>query len=264
MDSLARLGRNDEMPAFAAAIEFARTMSEIRSRQALSDALQEASSRMGMRFFALSHHVDFATAPGLRIHNYPDGWEQWYDANRLGITDPVHRTSQTIMRAFHWREMSDLITLFPSDRRLLERGRRMGLGEGVTVPAHLPGHARGSCTFVAAAGEALTEAVPHWAQSIGAMASEAARKILRGKQQPQVRVSERQRECIALAGRGLSNKEIAETLGIGEQTVLEHLRTARAKLEVGTRVELVISLLVRGELCLDDLIIALPKRGRIG
>lgn len=262
MDPRAQLCRKDEMPVFAATLDFANAMPRIRTRKALSDALQEASSRMGMRFFALSHHVDFAASPGLRIHNYPDGWEEWYDANRLGITDPVHRASRSRLQAFHWRDIPNLIPLLPSDTRLLERGRRVGLGEGVTVPANLPGEARGSCSFVAGIGETPPEIVLHWAQSIGTMAFEVARAIMNRRQHPQARVSERQRQCIALAGRGKSNKEIARLLDIGEQTVIEHFRAARARLNVGSRIELVICLLARGELCIDDVTIALPPSGR--
>ncbi|MBY8823264.1 LuxR family transcriptional regulator [Sphingomonas colocasiae] len=250
------------MPVITAAMDFARTMSQVRTRQALADALEEACQRVGMRYFALSHHVDFTADTGLRLHNYPDGWEQWYDANRLGITDPVHRASHHAIGGFYWRDIPDLIPLLPSDALLLERGRRVGLGEGITVPAHIPGEAKGSCSFVAAKGETPPESILLWAQSVGGLAFGGARKILRGRKRPLARVSERQRECIALAGRGMTNKQIARMLGIGEQTVVEHFRAARARLEVNSRTELVISLLVSGELCIDDLTIVLPSRAR--
>lgn len=252
-----------DMPAFAATMDFARRVSEIRTRDALADALEETCSRLGMRYFALSHHVDFAAEPmGLRLHNYPDGWEQWYDANRLGITDPIHRASHRIARGFFWRDLPKLIPLLPSDRRLIERGRRIGLGEGVTIPAHVPGEARGSCTLVAAVGEMPPETILPCAQSIGLFAFEGVRLLLRGKAKPPILVSERQRDCIALAGRGMSNVQIARLLGIGEQTVIEHFRAARARLGVRTRTELVVSLLAQGTLCIDDVTIALPRRRR--
>ncbi len=216
---------------------------------------------MGMRYFALSHHVDFASEPrGLRLHNYPDGWEQWYDANRLGISDPIHRASHHIAQGFYWRDIPDLIPLLPSDNRLLERGRRIGLGEGVTVPVHVPGEARGSCTFVAAVGATPPEMILPCAQSVGLFAFEGARRLLRGKSKPPVRLSERQRDCIALAGCGKNNAQIARMLGIGEQTVIEHFRAARARLDVGTRTELVVRALAEGLLCMDDMAIALPRR----
>jgi len=241
------------MSAFRAASDFARTISGVRTREGLSDALAEASGRMGIRYFALSHHVDFSREPlGMRLHNYPDGWQEYYDANGLGLSDPIHRASHFTAGGFLWRDVPRIISLQPSDLKLLERGRMIGLGDGVTVPAHVPGEARGSCTFAAEAGKNLPGDVLPWAQAVGLFAFEGARRLVRQRRPERVRVSERQRDCIALAGRGLSNKQIARLLGIGYETVLEHFREARARLDAANRTELVVLLLADGQLCIDD------------
>lgn len=245
------------MDPLAAAMEFARSVSAVTSKDGLNDALAQICDHMGIRYFALSHHVDFTSAPrAVRIHNYPDGWEEWYDANRLSLSDPIHRASHYTAHGFYWRDVPHLIPLSRNDHQLLKRGRRVGLGDGVTVPAHVPGEAKGSCTFVAALGTPLPDNALPWAQIVGLFAFEGARRIARRRPGlPLPRVSERQRQCIALAGRGFSNRRIARHLGVGEQTVMEHLREARARLGVGTRTELVINLLVDGELCLDDVVL---------
>lgn len=241
------------MSAFHAVREFASIAASIRTREGLKDALIEACDRMGIRYFALSHHLDFSQEPlGLRLHNYPDGWEEWYDANGLGLSDPIHRASHFTAGGFLWRDVPRIISLLPSDLRLLERGRMIGLGDGVTVPAHVPGEARGSCTFAAAAGRELPDDVLPWAQAVGLFAFERARRIVRQRRAEPLSVSERQRDCIALAGRGFSNKQIARMLGIGYQTVLEHFREARARLDAKNRTELVVILLAHGHLCIDD------------
>ena len=242
------------MDPLAAAKAFARSISTVSTKGELKDALAQTCGDMGIRYFALSHHVDFASAhEAIRIHNYPDGWEEWYDAHRLSLSDPIHRASHYTAQGFYWRDVPRLIPMTKGDYRLLSRGRQVGLGEGVTVPAHVPGEAKGSCTFVSEAGKPLPDDILPVAQSVGMFAFEGARRIARKKRKlPVIRVSERQRQCIALAGRGFSNRRIARSLGIGEQTVLEHLREARAKLEVGTRTELVVRLLADGALCFDD------------
>lgn len=243
------------MDLFAVAAEFARNIAMVNSRKDLTDALAQACRGADIRYFALSHHVDFARRPkALRLHNYPDGWQEWYDANRLGLCDPIHRASHFTAQGFYWRDVPHLIPMNSNDHRLLTRGRRIGLGEGVTIPAHVPGEARGSCTFVVPVGCDLPDNVLPWAQMIGMFAFEGARRLQRSARQgARPRVSERQRECIALAGRGLSNRQIARNLGIGEQTVMEHFREARAKLGVATRTQLVVGLLAAGELCFDDI-----------
>jgi LuxR family quorum-sensing system transcriptional regulator CciR len=242
------------MDTVSAAAEFARSISQVVSKDGLRSALAEACHRFGIRYFALSHHVDFASAPrGLRLHNYPEGWEEWYDANRHGLTDPIHRASHFTAQGFYWRDVPQLIPMNRSDRRLLVRGREIGLGDGVTVPAHVPGEARGSCSFVTASGTSLPEGALLWAQAIGMFAFEGARRLhSRSQGLPRARTSERQRQCIALAGRGFTDKHIAGTLGIGVQSVMEHMREARARLGVSTRTELVVSLLLAGEICFED------------
>jgi len=72
---------------------------------------------------------------------------------------------------------------------------------------------------------------------------------------PRVQVlTEREREVLRLAARGLSNKEIARDLGLSVRTVQAHLGNVFNKLKVGSRIEAVISGLKQGLLTLEDII----------
>lgn len=53
-------------------------------------------------------------------------------------------------------------------------------------------------------------------------------------------LSARERQVIALIGEGLSNKVIAQRLGISETTVRHHLTSVFAKLDVGDRLALLV------------------------
>jgi DNA-binding CsgD family transcriptional regulator len=74
---------------------------------------------------------------------------------------------------------------------------------------------------------ALT-AAEHWADRCGAPAGPTLGRDASG-------LTEREREIAALAGGGLSNKEIAKRLGRSERTVGNHLSTVYAKLGVTGR-----------------------------
>jgi DNA-binding NarL/FixJ family response regulator len=63
---------------------------------------------------------------------------------------------------------------------------------------------------------------------------------------PPTRLSKRERDIVEAVVRGASNKEIGAQLGLGEQTVKNHLRRAFEKLRVANRVELAIKLSDRG------------------
>jgi DNA-binding NarL/FixJ family response regulator len=66
-------------------------------------------------------------------------------------------------------------------------------------------------------------------------------------------LSERELEVLRLAGRGLSNKEIADKLVLSPRTVQAHFANIFSKLQVGSRTEAVLQGLKRRWLSLDDL-----------
>ncbi|HVJ00935.1 MAG TPA: autoinducer binding domain-containing protein, partial [Sphingomonas sp.] len=138
---------------------------------------------MGFRYFALVHHVDTLEGQGraLRIHNYPESFSAWFDANRFARLDPVHRACHQTSMGFSWSTVAGMIRLGQTDLAIFQRARDEGIGNGFTVPAHVPGESRGSCSF-AVAGDAE---VPHeWfpvAQLIGVAAFEAARCLNRSR-----------------------------------------------------------------------------------
>ncbi len=67
------------------------------------------------------------------------------------------------------------------------------------------------------------------------------------------RLHQRELQILKIAAKGLSNKHIAEQLGIGERTVQTHMFNIFRKLEVGSRTEAVLHALREGWLTLDDL-----------
>lgn len=63
----------------------------------------------------------------------------------------------------------------------------------------------------------------------------------------------REIEVLRMAARGLSNKEIAQALGISIRTCQTHIANIFTKLQVGSRTEAVLRALREGWLTLDDL-----------
>lgn len=68
------------MPRLFVAESFDLAVRDILNLNDLSDALGECVQVMGFRYFALTHHVDFAVEGGaaFRMHNYPSHWEEWF------------------------------------------------------------------------------------------------------------------------------------------------------------------------------------------
>ena len=88
-----------------------------------------------------------------------------------------------------------------------------------------------------------------------------ARKVLRrfhptGEQLPEKKpaelLTERERQVLVLATRGLSNQEIADELYLSLRTVQTHLGNIFNKLQVGSRTEAVVHALKQGLITLDE------------
>lgn len=238
---------------------FVRDVRELESEEALREALADVSKDLGFRYFALTHHIDLReNKAALRIHNYPSGWAEWFDEQALGTTDPVHRASNITSVGFSWSQLPEMIALTAKDRRVLDLARREGIGEGFTVPAHVPGEAHGSCSFACGTDVRFAEEQLNALQLVGAFAFEAARSMRRRRVAgPPVQLTDRQREVVIWAANGKSDKEIGRILGISEDTVGEHMRAIGQRYGVSRRTSVAISALFDGTIGFLDV---LPRR----
>lgn len=236
-------------------------LDSFRSAQSLADLsimLRESSLSLGFTYFAMVQHVDFgrSTARGFRIHNYPQSWVEWFDRHGLGITDPVHRASHTTLAGFSWTEVPAMIPMSERDRQILEAARVHGLTDGFTVPAHVPGELLGSCTFARAANDNVDVHMLPCAHLIGQFAFEASRRVAGNRDiAASLTLTSRQLECIMYVGRGKTDAEIAQILGLSENTVVEHLKNARRRYNAAARAVLPVRALYDGALSFADVLV---------
>ena len=244
------------MPSISLVREYTQLLTDARDQVALSNILEAACAEMNCSFFALTHHVDFRASPGsgLRIHNYPEAWMRWFDERKLGLSDPVHRASHLTARGFHWNEIPKLIRLSPLDQDVLAQAWYHGIGDGYSIPANVPGETLGSCSFATKAGTPMAEEWVYFAQWVGLFAFEAARRISGTRPFDRApALTERQSECAVWIGRGKTDWEISKILGISRETVVDHLRNARARCETTSRAGIVASALYDGSISFTDI-----------
>lgn len=228
------------------------------SEAELFELLSDCCQAVGIRYFALVHHVNFGLerAPAIRLHNYPSAWQRWFDENQLGRSDPVHRASQLICCGFPWSIVSDVIELTTTDRSVFAQARVVGIGDGYTVPACVPGEFTGSCSFAMAPGEPFTRELETVAQVIGGIAFQAARRITRIREAwPPIErpLTERQRDCVLWSTRGKTDWETGKILGISKGTVIQHLANARERYDVHNKAELSVRALQDGVIVFSEL-----------
>lgn len=67
------------------------------------------------------------------------------------------------------------------------------------------------------------------------------------------RLSRRERECLILAARGKTDREIGRLLSLSEHTVHSYFQRIKRRFGVCTRVQAVVAALMAGEISLDDI-----------
>ena len=230
--------------------------------------MQEISREMGFDHFALMHHVDlrpFGPIDGpvlnrefIALSNYPQFWIDHYVATEIVNHDPVLLASQRTNVGFGWGQLPELITLSPQHVEILERSRHAGIADGFTVPANVPGEHNGSCNFAVRTGREAPSANFSMAQLIGSFAFQAARLLVARERLPgrdgPAGLTPRQLECIVLAARGKTDWEIAQILGIGEETVKQHFADARARYKVPKRMQVVLRAIYDGHVALSEVL----------
>lgn len=237
---------------------FIRLVGAATNADDLADAMCAIATDLGFQYFALAHHVDLAGAgaTAIRLHNYPARWADYYEANGLGVSDPVHRASHRTSLGFRWTRIPSLVQLTPRDWQMLDRGRVAGIGDGFTVPANVPGEAFGSCSFANEEGRPIADAMLPLAQLAGDYAFEAARHVWHVRDADPAdapRLTDRQRDCVLWAARGKSDWEISRILGVSEETVTRHIKLARERYGVEKRTSLAIRALFDGTLSFTDI-----------
>jgi len=242
---------------FTLAEEAVRQIRSVRELHELRSIMEAVSRAMGFNHFALIHHDDLRTArPGLvDLKNYPQAAVERLFSNHSYRRDPVFRGSLFSGGAFLWSDLHRFITLSRRDRLSFELGAREGLNEGITIPYIRLGARIGSCTFAGIREPERAERYLGPAQMIGIFAFQAALRLF-GEEQipaPLPRLNPRPRDCVALIGQGLSNKEIARALSLAPRTVDSYLTDARRLFNAHDRTELLAAAILAGEVGIEEI-----------
>jgi LuxR family quorum-sensing system transcriptional regulator CciR len=240
--------------------DFVSAASALTEMKALTDLVGEASKALGFDYFAIVHHIHFGRpSRHVRLSNYPLEWLA-YVREQTQLSDPVIRAAERSSSGFKWDKLETLVTLTKAEREYMQRAERHGIGNGYTVPNHVPGERLGSCHFVVRPARALPEENVSAAQALGNFAFEAARRMLAEGQERSENwvqpapLSDRQRECLLFVAKGKSDSVIGQLLNIKPRTVNEHIEAAKRRYSVATRSQLLVRALFRSEICFSEVL----------
>lgn len=250
--------QRDNRSRLTLADEFIRQAQKIKCTAEFLHLIDAFANEIGFRHYALIHHYDLRQpSPGLiHLQNYPDVWADYFIEHRLYLHDPVVHACMRTNCSFSWRDLGQLISLTSRHKNILRGAAKEGLGEGLSVPAFVPGERPGSCSFAGPRRGIKVERYLGLVHVIGAFAFQAARRLVSNKRlvlPARPKLAPRQRECVILAGQGKTNWEIAKILGLSQSTINHYLNDARGRYDVTTRAQLVIGALLEGEVSFCEL-----------
>ncbi|MFL6846555.1 MAG: autoinducer binding domain-containing protein [Allosphingosinicella sp.] len=240
---------------FVAAAAKAADMAELRG------VIDGACADLGIDYYALVNHIRFGrpTKDYVRLTNYPSEWIALIRQHD-SASDPVLRVAERTSTGFRWQQIETFTRLTEQERAVFRQASRHGIGDGFTVPNHVPGEAFGSCHFAVQTGKEFPDGQVPAIQTIGTFAFEAARRLIAAKAEPSERylepapLTDRQRECLIFAARGKSDSVIAQLLAIRPRTVNEHIEAAKRRYCVATRSQLMVRALFRSEILYTEVL----------
>ena len=243
-------------PDFARVAGFVTMLKQARTLDEIETTLGEATHAYAFDHFALVQRPSQrGNVRAVQLTDYPPEWIAQMLRDQRYTEDPVLIASERTAAAFTWRELPSLLPLTRRQTGYMHAARLRGLGEGFTVPIHIPGEATGLCSFVTGHNRPLpTTALPAM-QYLACFAFESVRRLA---PKPVValspRLTQRQLECVVLVAKGKSNWVVGELLGISAQTVHKYLENAKRRYGVSSRTELIVRALFDGQLTFKDVI----------
>lgn len=217
----------------------------------VQDSVHALVKRCGYEFLAITRlpHMGDRLAPGMLISKWPPGWLTYYDRVGHYRHDPVAEYCHRTVGPFSWSEIAIQGDNERRSRRVMEEAGEHGMATGFCVPIH---DLHGFQAVVSMAGEHadIPVKVRRGLHLLGIYAWNAADRTRDQKRSSEQVLTSRERDVLSRAAEGRQADAIADTLMIGTETVITHLRNARRKLGTTNTTHAVVEALRRREIAL--------------
>ena len=170
------------------------------------------------------------------FNNWPETWLEVYQRSGILELDPIVRWAMASGAPITWSALASQLDPADPGRELFILAAEHGYTEGFAVPVRtLAGH----LGLVSVAGDRGTLSTEEqiFLQVVGAAAINRAETLAEkpAVARPVAALTERERECVSLLVRGLTEQAIADQLGIAPVTARFHLDNAKLKMRASSR-----------------------------
>ncbi|MGB4100317.1 MAG: LuxR family transcriptional regulator [Alphaproteobacteria bacterium] len=235
---------------------FIAAMAEAKNLDDIFAALRRQLERFNIERFAYELiWSDQGARPTFYITSYPSDWSQHYIEKKYSSHDMVIRHSAREVRPFMWQEVNRDKNLTPTQRLVFNEARDVGLRSGCSVPIHGPGAVKAYLSVASAVpDEEFAKIFVRYRHEIHLLATYAHEQIiafgLHDMPPLAVKLTPREIEVLNWTAGGKTRWEIAEILGISEETVKNHITHACTKLGTNSKTHAVAIALIQGLIAL--------------
>ncbi len=196
------------------------------------------------------------------VDELPEGFLEAFD--ECMPDNPSSELLITSSKPFVWSDLHK--ALGAAARGLSETAavaHSFGMSDGLCVPIHRPGGyvgAMGMCGPALSINKQATillqlmavhfhdRACELLGKDVSALCSQSKKSKTSRTKKDSSALSPRERECVAWVAEGKTDWDIGEILGISQSTAHFHVENAKKKLQVPTRVQLVVKAISRGDI----------------
>jgi DNA-binding CsgD family transcriptional regulator len=228
------------------------------SLEQLKSGFRKAIEELEFRYFSFCSHVDPLNPPphAIILHNYPVEWIRHFSASKYYAIDPVLKRAERHLYPFFWDSVFATDQISARQRTILSEAADFGLAHGYTVPINtpwIPVTLRASCSVIP---DSVGIGKDHYlAVQVIALYFHTfiCAKYAPWPSVTRAELTDRERECLMLAGAGMNDREIAKELGLAGTTVHSHIRNSMLRYGVHRRIQAIMRAVMSGEILLGDL-----------
>jgi hypothetical protein len=210
-------------------LDFIERSNQCNSKEDLIQVFEHTIADLGFDKFVYSLMRGSFSKTGRTQHgvarSYPENWMAHYVEKNYINNDPTYRYALRHKGAFAWRHLQNVVPLTKNEKSVMDEAEDAGLYSGVSLSVH------GPLGEVMGFGFASNAPKPEPSKNQMSMLHAAANQfhlVFSGLDQdieePELALSDRQRDVLQWSALGKSRSVVAEILGISDDTVNDHFR----------------------------------------
>jgi len=215
----------------------------------IEDCIKQTVFKFGFEYFSLLRLSESLDHSGrLILTNFPTQQAKELCFDEAAFYHPINRASQLSLTGVKWSNIKKYIPLSENLSLALQRVYTGGLTIGFSIYYPLPRGLKGIFSVARSSHEEVSKETSAALYYFGASVFQISTTIKEIKVGPTIapNLSPREKACVELIAQGHSDPEIASLLYLSPETIREYVSSARARLKVRRRGQLVYECIKQG------------------